>query len=117
MPASTSFCSDAVMSSYSDRLVADVEDDPEMAPQGAVCLGDRDSRELGERASRCAGVEVLAEVVDGFVGRLQEAIRLRFDRKRDGSPGALFECDEVRGDAEHMLRIAGDDVRAGDAAA
>ena len=106
MPASTSFCSDAAMSSYSDRLMADVEHDADVPAQRAI------ASEIGMPASFAsivggfAGVEVVGEVIDGLVGGLEEAERLRLERQRHGAAGPLFELDQVRGDAHAHARCS-----------
>jgi hypothetical protein len=45
---------------------------------------------------------------------VSKAVRLWFDRERDGPSGARFDLNEVRGDAQHVLGVTGDHVRAGD---
>ena len=99
----------------SHRLVADVEDDAEMAAQRAVRLGDRNIRQLGELLGRGARVEVLGEIIDGFVGGLEEAMRLRLERKLHRSSGPRLHRDQMRDDAQHVLGVARDHVVAGDA--
>ena len=94
--------------------MADVEHDPDVPPQGAMRLGDRDRRQVREPGRGGAGVEVIGEIGDRFVGGLEKAVRLRLDRQRDRPAGARFDLHEVRGDAEHVLGVAGDHVRAGD---
>ena len=94
--------------------MADVEHNPDVPPQGAMRLRNRDRRQLREPCRRGAGVEVAGEIRDGFVGRLQKAVRFRLDGQRDGPPGARFDLNEVRGDPQHVLGVAGDHVRAGD---
>jgi hypothetical protein len=94
--------------------MADVEHHADEAPLRDDSLRDRQARKLRQHLGGLAGVEMVGEVIDGFVGGFQEAERLGFERERHGAAGAFFEIDQAGRHAHDMLGVAVDHGLAGD---
>jgi hypothetical protein len=77
-------------------LMADVENQAEMAAHQSLDLRDGHTGERRELPRPVSGVDVLLEVPGGLVCGLEEAGRLRLERELDASAGSAFEVDQVR---------------------
>src|SRR5204863_3861092 len=74
-----------------DGLVADVEDDPEVPADQAYDLARRQTGQPGQAVGPGAGPDVLLEVPGRFLGRLEEAVRLRLQGQVHPLPGPPLE--------------------------
>ena len=95
--------------------MTDVEDRAKMAPQRGVRFRDGDTGELRDPRGGCPGIEMIFEIVDDFVRRFEETIGLRFQRQPNRAAASLLEFDQMRHNAQDMLREFRDDFGSGDA--
>src|SRR5712664_565419 len=95
--------------------MANIEYRANVTAQRRVCFGDRNTGELREPCRRRARVQMVFEIIHDFVGGLEEATRLRFERQTDGAAGPILQFDEMRGDAQNMLGKFSDDFGTRDA--
>ena len=110
-PASTSFCSETGMSSKPTAWWPMSNTMPRWRRSAPIASEIGMSASLASRSARAAAVQVVREIVDGFVGGLEEAVRLRFERERHGFSGPRFDPHQVGGHAQDVLGVAGDHVR------
>ena len=93
-----------------DRLVADVEDDAEVGGQRGCGIGVVDAGERRQSGRGGVGEQMLAEVADRLIGRLDVAERLRLEAQAHRRAGRRRQPDEVRHDLQDVLGEALDDA-------
>ncbi len=91
--------------------MADVVDHAEVVAQRDRGVGLGQPGLLGDRRRGRVRVQVALEILDGFLGRLQEAVRLGLERELDVSSRVAVQPDQVRDDAQHLARVGFHDVR------
>ena len=94
--------------------MADVEHHAEVLAQRRRGIA-RGEPGLGrQRLDGGVGIEMIGEVVDRFVGGLEEAMGLGLERQRHRPAGAPLQLDQMRDDSGDLRGIGIDDVRPGD---
>ena len=94
--------------------MADVEDDARVVAHRLVRIGLVEAGLLRQPLRGLAREEILLEVGDRLVGRLEVAARLRLEAERHRLAGLLLQLDQVRDDVDDVRRVLVDDVIAGD---
>src|SRR4051812_45633116 len=94
--------------------MTDIEDNSHMPPQRDMRFGDWNACQIRKSCRRCSGIEMIVEVIHGFLRGFQEAKRFGFERKPDRASRAPGDIDEARCNFQYMIRVAGDHVRSCD---
>ncbi len=87
-----------------DGLVADVEDDAEVAPQRGGRIHLVDTSERRQPGRRGVGEQLFTEVADRLLGRLHVAERLRLEAQPHRRPRRPGQLDEMGDDAAGRAR-------------